>query len=183
MSDRRHPVTLLLEALHFSADKHRDQRRKDHGASPYINHPIEVATVLATVGGVTNIDTLVAAVLHDTIEDTQTTADGIEERFGPDVRKIVEELTDDKDLPKYERKRLQVTTAPRLSAHAKVIRIADKICNVRDVAQAPPAEWSLDRKRTYLDWTAYVVEGCRGVNKELDSYYDEVLDQARAAIR
>src|SRR5438128_2013305 len=120
-------------AFHFPADKHRHQRRKDRGASPYINHPIEVATVLATVGGVTDVNTLIAAILHDTIEDTDTTADELEQKFGREVRLLVEEMTDDKTLRKAERKRLQVAHARTRSHRAKLIKLGDKICNVRDV--------------------------------------------------
>src|SRR5262249_14947210 len=122
----------LLQALHFSAEKHRHQRRKDKSASPYINHPIEVATVLATVGGVGDLTTLIAAILHDTIEDTATTGEELEQKFGREVRLLVEEMTDDKRLAKPERKRLQVERARFASHRAKLIKIGDKICNVRD---------------------------------------------------
>src|SRR4051812_9768931 len=101
----------LLHALHFAADKHRDQRRKDVGASPYINHPIEVAELLARVGDITDRVTLQAAILHDTIEDTNTTPEELDAAFGPDVRRVVEEVTDDKNLKKEERKRLQIEHA------------------------------------------------------------------------
>src|SRR5262245_63737378 len=106
---------VLLRALHFSADKHRTQRRKDALASPYINHPIEVAHVLAGEGGVTDVTTLVGAILHDTIEDTETTPEELEAAFGPEVRALVEEVTDDKSLPKLERKQLQIERTPENS--------------------------------------------------------------------
>src|SRR5437016_12081394 len=112
-------TALLLEALHFSADKHRHQRRKDRSASPYISHPIEVAHVLASVGGISDITTLIAAVLHDTIEDTATNGDELEQKFGREVRLVVEEMTDDKSLPQAERKRLQVEHAHGASHRAK----------------------------------------------------------------
>jgi (p)ppGpp synthase/HD superfamily hydrolase len=172
----------LLAALQFAAHKHRAQRRKDVGASPYINHPIEVAAILATRGGVADLVTLVAAILHDTIEDTETTPEELEAAFGTEVRDLVLELTDDKRLPKADRKRLQVEHAPLSSAKAKLVKLGDKIANVRDVAATPPADWSLDRRRAYLDWTAQVVAGCRGTNAELERYYDEVLASARAAL-
>ena len=172
----------LLQALHFSAQKHRDQRRKDHRGSPYINHPIEVAAVLATVGGVADLTTLIAAILHDTIEDTQTTADEVEQRFGHEVRLLVEEMTDDKELPRQTRKRLQIEHAPALSHRAKLIKLGDKICNVRDVTHEPPAGWSVERRREYLDWTEHVVAGCRGASAELEAYYDEVLRDGRKAL-
>ena len=179
-----HPgdTALLLRALHFAAEKHRDQRRKGRDASPYINHPIEVASVLANVGGVSDVTTLVAAVLHDTIEDTKTTPAELEEHFGPDVRRLVEEVTDDKTLPKAERKRLQIEHAPRASSRAKLIKLADKICNVRDITHAPPADWLVDRRREYLEWTERVVVGCRGCNQALARYYEELLEEGRTAL-
>jgi guanosine-3',5'-bis(diphosphate) 3'-pyrophosphohydrolase len=181
-----HPMSdhaRLLQALHFSADKHRDQRRKDQGASPYINHPIEVATVLATIGGVSDLVTLMGAVLHDTIEDTDTTPEELERRFGHDVRVLVEEMTDDKRLPKEERKRLQVEHARAASHRCRLIKLGDKICNVRDVTHAPPAGWSMRRRREYLDWTEQVVAGCRGANAALEAHYDRLLAEGRAALQ
>lgn len=172
----------ILKALHFAATKHRDQRRKDVEASPYINHPIEVAELLASEGGVTDLLTLQGAILHDTIEDTNTTPEELEAEFGADVRRIVEEVTDDKRLPKAERKRLQIEHAPRLSKHARQIKIADKISNVRGVTSAPPADWSMARRQQYLDWTEQVVAGCRGCNAALEGFYDEVLRAGRKAL-
>jgi guanosine-3',5'-bis(diphosphate) 3'-pyrophosphohydrolase len=177
-----HEVARLLEALRFSARKHRDQRRKDREASPYINHAIEVAEVLAVVGGVSDVTTLVAAVLHDTLEDTDTTAAEIEERFGHEVRLLVEEMTDDKKLASERRKALQIEHAAGSSHRAKLIKLADKICNVRDMSKAPPAGWSLDRRREYLDWTEQVVERCRGASGDLERHYDRVLADSRQAL-
>ncbi len=172
----------LLRALRFSADKHRHQRRKDAGASPYINHPIEVASVLADVGGVTDVTTLMGAILHDTIEDTQTTPEELEAEFGPEVRQLVAELTDDKKLRRAERKRLQIVHAPGLSLRAKLVKLGDKICNVRDVTHSPPAEWSLERRQEYLDWTEEVVAGCRGTNEALERHYDRLLAEGRVEL-
>jgi guanosine-3',5'-bis(diphosphate) 3'-pyrophosphohydrolase len=172
----------LLEALQFAAHKHRAQRRKDVDASPYINHPLEVATILATSGGVEDIPTLLAAILHDTIEDTETSPEELEERFGSEVRSLVLEVTDDKRLPKEDRKRLQIEHASRLSPKAKLIKLGDKIANVHDVTDTPPATWSLARRRDYLDWTEQVVRGCRGVNPALERRYDEALQSGRQAL-
>lgn len=172
----------LLSAIQFAAHKHQTQRRKDVDASPYINHPIEVATILATRGGVTDLPTLIAAVLHDTIEDTRTTPEELEAHFGPEVRSLVLEVTDDKRLPKLERKRLQIEHAPLRSPKAKLVKLGDKIANVRDVTHFPPGDWSLARRREYLDWTDQVVRGCRGTNGALESYYDEVLRTGRALL-
>src|SRR5688500_11112109 len=132
-------LALLLKALAFAAHKHRDQRRKDPDASPYINHPIALADVLVNEGGVSDVEVLCAALLHDTVEDTATTHEELVDAFGPRVARIVAEVTDDKTLSKSERKRLQVEHATRLSPEAKLVKLADKICNLRDVAERPPA--------------------------------------------
>jgi (p)ppGpp synthase/HD superfamily hydrolase len=176
-------VALLLKAVRFAADKHRDQRRKDKDGSPYINHPIDVAELLATVGGVSDLPTLLAAILHDTVEDTRTTPSQLGKKFGRDVRLLVEEITDDKSLIKDERKRLQIEHAQRLSERAKQIKIADKICNVHDVTHTPPANWSLERKQEYLQWAAKVIKGCRGSNAKLEHRFDEVLQKGRLKLQ
>jgi len=171
--------THLLEAIAFAADKHRRQRRKDADGSPYINHPIGVATVLASEGDVSDETTLMGAVLHDTVEDTQTTFAELEERFGPEVAGLVRELTDDKSLEKSERKRLQIEHALESSIRAKQVKIADKICNIRDITLSPPADWSLERRREYLAWSEKVVAGCRDVNPKLDQAFDRAIERAR----
>jgi guanosine-3',5'-bis(diphosphate) 3'-pyrophosphohydrolase len=175
-------IAAVLKALHFAAAKHRDQRRKDVEASPYINHPIEVAELLARVGQVTDPILLQSAVLHDTLEDTKTTPEELEAAFGPEVRRVVEEVTDDKRLPKQERKRLQVEHAPHLSPRARQIKLADKISNVLGVTLTPPADWPLERRLEYLDWTERVVNGCRGANAALEEFYDHVLEEGRRAL-
>jgi GTP diphosphokinase / guanosine-3',5'-bis(diphosphate) 3'-diphosphatase len=169
----------LLTASTFAARKHRDQRRKDAEASPYINHPIEVAEILARIGGVDDVVVLQAALLHDTVEDTQTSPDELEREFGSAVRKLVEEVTDDKSLPKLERKRLQIEHAPQLSPRAKLIKLADKICNVRDVMHSPPKDWDERRRVEYFDWAAKVVAGCRGTNRALERHFDALLREAQ----
>lgn len=175
-------VPTILKALHFAASKHRDQRRKDIEASPYINHPIEVAELLSRVGGVQDLITLQAAILHDTIEDTETTPEELEDAFGSEVRRVVEEVTDDKRLPKAERKRAQIEHAPQLSARAKQIKLADKISNVRSVTQTPPADWPPARRREYLDWTEQVVAGLEGCDTSLEGLYDQLLQEGRGAL-
>ena len=172
-------LTTLLAAIDFAAARHAGQRRKGADAAPYINHPIAVTCLLANVGDITDAVTLMAAALHDTIEDTPTTGDELEALFGLDVRRVVEEVTDDTSLPKEERKRLQVVHAPTLSARAKAVKLGDKIANLRDVTDNPPPDWSLDRRAEYLDWTAEVIAGCRGTNAALEALYDEVLADGR----
>jgi guanosine-3',5'-bis(diphosphate) 3'-pyrophosphohydrolase len=176
------PARALLYALEFAAEKHRDQRRKGVDASPYINHAIRVARLLADVGAVSDIDILQAAVLHDTLEDTRTTGDELEVRFGPAVRRLVEEVTDDKRLPDAERKRLQIVHAGGLSDGARLIKIADKIANVVDVGESPPHNWSLARRIAYLEWAEAVVERCRGSNLMLEEHWDVMRARARAHI-
>jgi len=166
-------LALVLRALEFAARKHRDQRRKDAEASPYINHPIALANVLCNEGDVADPITIAAAILHDTLEDTDTTCEELEQAFGPRIAQIVAEVTDDKRLPKEVRKRLQVEHAAGLSTEAKLVKLVDKICNVRDVANHPPAHWSLDRRREYFDWAKAVVGRLRGVHKGLEGVFDE----------
>lgn len=174
------PPAGLLGALRFAAHRHRDQRRMGEQQIPFINHCIEVAHLLAAAG-VAEMATLQAAVLHDTLEDTDTTPEELEAHFGADVRRIVEEVTDPEDLPWRERKERQVQRAPALSHRAKLVRIADKISNVRSIREAPP-DWPLPRQRHYLEWTERVMAGCRGCNAELEALYDEMLRQSRATV-
>jgi (p)ppGpp synthase/HD superfamily hydrolase len=172
----------LLRTLSFAAAKHRDQRRKGNHQAPYINHPIEVATLVATIGGVQDVVVLQAAILHDTIEDTDTTPEEITREFGEEVCSLVLEMTDDMSMPSPERKQHQITRAAGLSSRAKIIKIADKIANVGDIARHPPPDWTLDRRRNYFDWTEKVIDQVRGANAALEASYDEVLRQARELI-
>jgi (p)ppGpp synthase/HD superfamily hydrolase len=173
----------LLKAIAFAADKHRHQRRKDAEASPYINHPIEVATVLAVEGQISDETILIAAALHDTVEDTQTTFAELEELFGPKVTALVREVTDDKSLGKMERKSLQVEHAAQSSSRAKQLKIADKICNIRDITVRPPSDWPRERRSEYLKWSEKVLAGCRQVNAKLDQAFDQTIAEARRALR
>jgi guanosine-3',5'-bis(diphosphate) 3'-pyrophosphohydrolase len=172
-------LSLFLQATKFSAEKHRDQRRKDKPASPYINHPIEVANMLWTIGEVYDVVTIVGALLHDTLEDTDTTHEEIIDGFGKEVLALVLEVSDDKSLTKQERKQHQIDDAPYLSDRAKQIKLADKICNISDVVNFPPAKWERQRRIEYLEWANVVVAGLRGVNPKLEAYFDEIITQAR----
>lgn len=167
-------VAMILKAAQFAAEKHRDQRRKDANASPYINHPLALANVLAVDGGVENSEIICAALLHDTIEDTKTTAEELTAIFGDKVTGIVLEVTDDKNLDKSVRKEEQVRHAPHISHEAKLVKLADKICNLRDILASPPADWSAERKREYFDWAARVVAGLRGSHAGLERIFDEI---------
>ena len=166
-------LPLIVRALEFAAHKHRDQRRKDAQASPYINHPIALANVLVSEGGVDDPVVLSAALLHDTVEDTETTTAELREAFGDKIAAIVGEVTDDKNLVKAERKRLQIEHAAHISREAKLVKLADKICNVRDVANHPPAKWDLARRREYFEWAKAVVDQLRGIHPALEKKFDE----------
>ncbi|KAM8972291.1 guanosine-3',5'-bis(diphosphate) 3'-pyrophosphohydrolase MESH1 [Pelodytes ibericus] len=167
-------VALILETANFAAEKHKHQRRKDVEETPYINHPIGVATILTQEAGITDIAVLQAALLHDTVEDTNTSFLEIEKRYGLEVRKIVEEVTDDKSLPKMERKQQQIEHAPHSSYKAKLVKLADKLYNLRDLNHGTPKGWTEQRVQEYFEWSSEVVKGLRGTN--------EVLEQSLAML-
>jgi guanosine-3',5'-bis(diphosphate) 3'-pyrophosphohydrolase len=171
---------LVTKAADFAARRHVNQRRKGAALEPYINHLIEVADLLA---GAIGDPTLVAAgFLHDTLEDTQTEREELVTLFGETVASIVAEVTDDKSLPKEERKRLQVVNTPHKSEQARLVKIADKTSNVRAIAHSPPADWNRDRLLDYIDWAQKVVAGCRGLNTGLERQFDEAVSRAREVI-
>jgi guanosine-3',5'-bis(diphosphate) 3'-pyrophosphohydrolase len=165
-------MSSFIDAVAFAADKHRDQRRKDHRSSPYINHPIALAHVLAAEADVTDPTVLIAAVLHDTLEDTDTSAPELARRFGAEVARIVAEVSDDKTQPKAHRKQAQIDHASQLSSGARLVKLADKICNLRDVAHDPPKGWDLARRREYFDWAKAVIDGLRGPHPRMEALFD-----------
>jgi len=170
---KKSDLQLLIKALSFAAHKHRFQKRKDEEATPYINHPIAVASVLINGGGITDSEILCAALLHDTVEDTETLPEELTETFGSSISGIVMEVTDDRSLPKAERKQTQVDHAPHLSTKAKAVKLADKTCNLRDVAENPPHWWPLERRQQYFDWGKRVIDGLRGDWPELEALFDQ----------
>lgn len=176
-------LTTLIHAINFAAKKHRRQKRKGADEEPYINHPLEVLNLLTSIGKVEDFNVLIAAVLHDTIEDTETTEEEISKLFGAKVCKMVLELTDDKTLPKAERKQLQIEHAPHISKGAKQIKLCDKISNIRDILENPPDGWSIQRRTAYVEWGEQVVAGLRGVNKNLEKCFDETVARTRKPIK
>lgn len=162
----------VLSAAQFAAHKHREQRRKDADASPYVNHPIALANVLCNEGGIQDSVILAAALLHDTLEDTETDYEELRGQFGDEVADVVVEVTDTKWLSKEARKRLQISKASHSSERARAVKLADKICNLRDILASPPAGWSLQRKQEYFDWAKKVVDGVRGAHPELERRFD-----------
>lgn len=164
-------LALIFSALEFAAYKHRNQRRLNPEASPYINHPIQLAQVL-TSHGVTDTATLCAAILHDTIEDTDTTADELRAQFGDEITALVLEVTDDTSLPYLARKQAQIDKAARSSDKAKLIKLADKICNISDLASAPPTNWTPKRVVEYFEWSYQVVGQIRDAHDGLVESFD-----------
>jgi len=172
----------LLVALQFAASKHKGQFRKGVHETPFINHPIRVATLLAENGEAGNENLLIAAILHDVIEDTDTTATDINTLFGDAVCKLVLECTDDKSLPSWERKQLQISYAPKASLCARKLKLADKICNIVDIREDPPKGWSVDRKLAYLTWSNAVYAGLKGINQRLDVLFERELEKSKLAL-
>ena len=163
----------LLKALTFAAHKHRDQRRRDVDASPYINHPIALANILCNEGHITDISVICAALLHDTVEDTDTSRDELEREFGEEIRDIVMDVTDDKTLGKAARKQRQIEHAAHISDQAKLVKLADKISNLRDMANNPPTDWDLQRRQGYFDWAMAVIDRLRGVHGPMETIFDK----------
>ena len=176
--ERATDLSPVFAALRFAADRHRDQRRKDEVQAPYVNHLIAVLDLLWDIGGVRDPLVLCAAVLHDTLEDTDTTGPELEERFGRRVAEVVAELTDDKSLPKQRRKELQVEKAGGKSDAAKLVKLADKISNVSDVVDAAPRGWDAARRREYVGWARAVVDRGRGANPALEAHFDRLCERA-----
>lgn len=166
-------IVRLARAVDFAARKHVDQRRKGEAAEPYFNHLSEVARLLAEATDGDDPNLVIAGLLHDTIEDQEVTRKELVAEFGEDVASLVEEVTDDKNLDKAERKRLQIVKAPYKSPRGQMLKIADKTANLRAILNSPPANWSLQRKQEYFDWAKSVVDGCRGVNARLEAWFDE----------
>ena len=175
------PTARLFDALRFAAEKHRDGRRKGPIAAPYINHPITVAEQLAGAGLEGDADLLIAALLHDVVEDTDTPAEELRRRFGDRVAEIVLELTDDKELDWRERKRLVVQSIARKSREAQLIKLSDLIANVSDLIHHPP-NWQEERKRGYLLWAETVVGAMRGVQPDLERRFNDLLRDARRSV-
>ena len=170
----------VLKAAHFAAQKHAGQRRKGAAAEPYINHLLEVAELVSSALAEPDTNLVIAALLHDAVEDTGTTKEELAENFGSDVADLVMEVTDDNSLPKAERKRLQIVTAPKKSVRAQVIKLADKISNLRAIVASPPTDWSVERKREYFDWAKRVVDGLSAPNQILKAEFERLYRQVES---
>ncbi len=171
-------ISSVLRAAEFAANEHREQKRKGKAERPYIGHCIEVARIIAEIGNVDDADILAAAFLHDTIEDQETTPEEIRNEFGSAVEGMVLEVTDDKSLEKKERKRLQVVSAPHKSPGAKLVKLADKISNVREIGVDPPTHWDRDKRLEYYAWAEEVVNALGAVNPEMEELFRKTVETA-----
>jgi len=171
------PVQAILSAALFAAEKHAGQRRKGDAAEPYVNHLIEVAALVAMALPEPDTNVVIAALLHDSIEDAGVTAEDLALRFGADVADLVSEVTDDKSLPKQERKRLQVENAPKKTPRAQMIKLADKISNLRSMLSSPPANWDFERKKEYFTWARRVVDGLTAPDPMLKAEFERTVSK------
>lgn len=162
----------VTRALDFAARKHAHQRRKGLRAEPYVNHLTEVALLLAEASGGEDPALVMAGLLHDTLEDTETTMQELQAEFGADVASLVAEVTDDKSLPREERKRRQVQSASAHSVRARMIKLADKTANLNSIHESPPVGWSSRRKREYVAWAREVAAACGPTNRGLEAAFE-----------
>jgi (p)ppGpp synthase/HD superfamily hydrolase len=172
-----HDLPAILDAAHFAAEKHAGQRRKGAAGEPYINHLLEVAQLVSWALPEPDANLVIAALLHDTIEDAGVTQEQLSQRFGADVADLVMEVTDDKSLPKAERKRLQIEHAPQKSVRAQYIKVADKISNMRSVLHSPPVDWDQERRRQYFEWAKQVVGGLASPSPVLMAEFERTYRQ------
>src|SRR5215813_8215107 len=176
------PLRMVSEAAELAARRHNGMARKGRGNEPYINHLAEVANLLAAATDGADAELVAAGWLHDTIEDTEITREELAQTFSERVAALVVECTDDMSLPKAERRRLQVIDAPKKSAGAKLIKIADKISNIGARIHPDPSAEERDDLIDYTNWAEQVVAGCRGGNVWLDRKFDETVKLARGSL-
>lgn len=175
-------LKLLIKALTFAANKHRNQRRKNVDAFPYINHPISLVNILCNEVHITDVTLICSALLHDTVEDTETTAEELTHEFGEEISDIVMEVTDDQSITvRQKRKQLQIDHASHISESAKLLKLADKISNLRDLAIDPPPSWSLQQRREYFDWSKQVIDQLRGTHADLEALFDQAYSNRMEA--
>ena len=175
-------LVTVMRAADAAARWHVNQRRKGAAQEPYVTHLLEVAALVAEATAGTDPNLIVAALLHDAIEDQGIIREEIATQFNDDVADLVVEVTDNKKLPKAERKQLQIKTAPKLTPRAKILKIADKISNLRSVTTSPPADWPAQRRADYVIWTTNVVRGLRGASDLLEQAFDRAAADAERAI-
>lgn len=176
-------VRRVTDALSFAAEAHRNQRRKGAAQEPYINHLIEVLDLVARSEHGQDVEVLIAAALHDTVEDTPVTYEDITQRFGGRVAQIVRENSDDMSLPKAERRRARIAAMGHKSSEARAVKIADVISNLRAIAVSPPAGWTADRKLGYLEGCRQLIDAGRGADAVLEAAFDTTAAEVEHAVR
>ena len=176
-------TVLITRALRFAAERHSSQRRKGQAKEPYVNHLAEVSELVADATEGKDVNLIAAALLHDTIEDTETSSDELVATFNNDIAQLVADVTDDKSLPKQDRKHLQVVNSRAQNMRVKLLKLADKTSNLRSLANSPPENWNTERKQAYIDWAIKVAAGLKGVNPWLEERFDEALRRAQQALQ
>ncbi len=176
-------TVLITHALRFAAERHSGQRRKGQAKEPYVNHLAEVAELVANATGGRDANLIAAALLHDTIEDTETSSDELVATFNNEIAQLVADVTDDKSLPKQDRKHLQVVNSKAQNMRVKLLKLADKTSNLRSLANSPPENWNTEQKQAYIDWAIKVAAGLKGVNPWLEERFDEALRRAQQALQ
>ena len=176
-------TVLITHALRFAAERHSSQRRKGQAKEPYVNHLAEVSELVADATEGKDVNLIAAALLHDTIEDTETSSDELVATFNNDIAQLVADVTDDKSLPKQDRKNLQVVNSRAQNMRVKLLKLADKTSNLRSLANSPPENWNTEQKQAYIDWTIKVAAGLKGVNPWLEERFDEALRRAQQALQ
>jgi uncharacterized protein (UPF0147 family) len=173
----------LTKALLFAAEAHRNQRRKGAAQEPYLNHLVEVLDLLVQATDGTDTDMLIAAILHDVVEDTSASYEDVAKKFGERVAGIVRENSDDMTLPKAERRRARIAAMPLKSREARLVKMADVISNLRAIAVSPPAGWSADRKLGYLEGCRQLIDAGRGTDAAIERTFDQTADDVERTIR
>uniref|UniRef100_A0A8R1XYA5 Guanosine-3',5'-bis(diphosphate) 3'-pyrophosphohydrolase MESH1 n=1 Tax=Onchocerca volvulus TaxID=6282 RepID=A0A8R1XYA5_ONCVO len=170
-------ISLIIKAVDLAARRHRKQRRKDATQTPYVNHPIGVAYILTNEGQITDTATVIAAILHDTVEDTKTTDEEIRRMFGDEIADIVKECTVVKSIKREIRMKSQLEKASKLSRKAKLVQLADKLYNIRDIERCTPCGWTKQHVAEYISFAKDLLSNIRGTHDYLETALDDIINK------
>jgi len=165
----------VLGAAIFATEKHKSQVRSNEKKTPYIIHPIEVADLVMKIGHVYDKDVLITALLHDVMDDTQTTYEQITSLYGTKVSSYLEEMTSKQGLSLKEQKKQQIMQAFRQNPSVAIIKLSDKLSNLKTLATSPPPSWSRDRIDQYFQWAQTVIENLPESNQLLKKAVKNVI--------